>query len=137
MIVMDANLMLVSAVKDDRQESVLEQFEQWITPGIVWHAPNLARYEAANGLIRLIVAGKVSKAEAEASWDDISLLPITYHPIMNGRRVLEIVLQMKWQSAYDATYIALDEALGAELWTLNSPLYRNATSLGFPVKLLT
>lgn len=137
MIVIDANLMLVSAVKDDRQELVFQRFEQWIAQGIAWHAPDLARYEAANGLTRLIVAGKVSTAEAEASWDDISLLPITYHPILNGRRVIDIALQMKRQSAYDAAYIALAESLSAELWTLDGPLYRNATSLGFPVKLLT
>jgi predicted nucleic acid-binding protein len=137
MIVLDANLILVSAVKDDRHELVLQQFEQWLTQGIAWHAPDLARYEAANGLARLIVASKVTVSEAKASWDDISLLPITYHTMPDGRRVIEIALQMKRQSAYDAAYIALAESLNAELWTLDGPLYRNAISLGFPVKLLT
>ncbi|MDY7015890.1 MAG: type II toxin-antitoxin system VapC family toxin [Cyanobacteriota bacterium] len=40
------------------------------------------------------------------------------------------------RSAYDAAYIALAESLNAELWTLDSPLYRNATGLGFPVRLV-
>ena len=38
-------------------------------------------------------------------------------------------------SAYDAAYLALASELEAELWTLDGPLYRNAASVGFPVRL--
>jgi len=33
--------------------------------------------------------------------------------------------------------LALAEFLGAELWTLDSPLYRNASGYGFPVQLVS
>jgi predicted nucleic acid-binding protein len=50
---------------------------------------------------------------------------------VNVKRVVEIALALKRQNAYDAAYIALAEDLGAELWTLDGPLYRNAHGLGF------
>ena len=90
-----------------------------------------------NSLTRLVVAGKITINDAADSWNDILLLPITYHPVSNGRRVIEISVQLKRQSAYDAAYLSLTESLGAELWTLDGPLYRNASGLGFSVKLLS
>lgn len=39
MIVVDANLMVVSAVKDDRRQLVFQQFEQWAKQGIELHTP--------------------------------------------------------------------------------------------------
>lgn len=137
MIVVDANLMVVSAVKDDRRQLVFQQFENWATQGVELHAPHLAVYEVTNSLTRLVVAGTITINDAADSWDDISLLPITYHPVTNGRRVIEISVQLKRQSAYDAAYLSLAESLSAELWTLDGPLYRNASGLGFPVKLLS
>ncbi len=40
------------------------------------------------------------------------------------------------RSAYDAAYIALATELGADLWTLDGPLARNAVSAGLPVRLV-
>lgn len=137
MIVVDANLMVVSAVKDNRWQLVFQQFEQWAKQGIELHTPNLAAYEVTNSLTRLVVAGTITINDAADSWDDISLLPIIYHPVTDGRRVIEISVQLKRQSAYDAAYLSLAESLGAELWTLDGPLYRNASGLGFPVTLLS
>ena len=97
----------------------------------------MARYEFANGLTRLIVGGAFDADKVKSAWDEISLLSLTYHPLQQAEKVVSIALKLKRQSAYDAAYIALAELLGAELWTLDGPLYRNAVSLGFPVKLLT
>ena len=55
----------------------------------------------------------------------------------NTSRAVEIAVTLKRQNAYDASYLALAESLGAELWTFDGPLYRNATANGFPVKLLS
>ncbi|HEY2702122.1 MAG TPA: nucleic acid-binding protein, partial [Candidatus Dormibacteraeota bacterium] len=44
-------------------------------------------------------------------------------------------LQLRRRSAYDAAYLALAEDLGAELWTFDAALVRNAGARGHPVYL--
>jgi predicted nucleic acid-binding protein len=83
------------------------------------------------------VGGAFPPDKVEDAWNDISVLPIAYHDLSNAKRVVEIALALKRQNAYDAAYIALAEESGAELWTLDGPLYRNAHGLGFPVKLIS
>jgi len=101
------------------------------------HAPALARYEVANALTRLIVAIAFPADKVEEAWANLSVLPITYHPSVDAQRVVEIALRLGRQNAYDAAYLALAESLGAELWTLDSPLFRNASGYGFPVQLIS
>jgi predicted nucleic acid-binding protein len=66
----------------------------------------------------------------------IAALPIAYHPLDHAARVVSIALRLRRHSAYDAAYLALAERLGAELWTFDGPLFRNAVGLGFPVQLV-
>ena len=40
------------------------------------------------------------------------------------------------RAAYHAAYVILAQSLGAELWTLDGPLARNARGLGMPVRLV-
>ena len=52
------------------------------------------------------------------------------------QRVVEIAMHLRRRSAYDAAYIALAEALSADLWTFDAALARNAGPLGFGVRLV-
>jgi len=137
MVVVDANLFVALVSGDHRGDQVLQQFIEWIDHDVELHAPTLAQYEIANALTRLVVAGAFQFAKVEVAWDDISLLPVTYHTLENAKRTVEIALGLGRQTAYDAAYIELAERLKAELWTLDGPLYRNAAGLNFPVKLLS
>ena len=137
MIVADANLLVVLVSGDPRGNRVLQQFTDWLDNNVEIHAPALARYEIANALTRLIVGGAFSKDKVEEAWDSISVLPIQYHHLTDARRVVKLALSLNRKSAYDAAYIALAETLGAELWTLDSPLYLNAKGLGLPVNLIS
>lgn len=137
MVVVDANLLVVLAGKDSRGLSVLNCFADWIDQDIEIHAPELARYECANALTRIIVAGVLSFDDLEEALNKIAILPIQYHQIIQPKRVVEIALKLGRQNAYDAAYLALAEKLGCELWTLDGPLYRNAIGQGFAVKLIS
>ncbi len=137
MIVADANLLVVLVSGDPRGNRVLQQFTDWLDNDVEIHAPVLAQYEIANALTRLIAGGAFSEDKVEEAWNNISVLPIQYHDLTDARRVVELALSLNRKSAYDAAYIALAETLGAELWTLDSPLYLNATGLGLPVNLIS
>lgn len=135
-VVVDANLLVVLVNQDPRREAVRQQFHAWITQQVDIHAPDLALYEISNSLTRLVRANLFPKQEIATVCSFLSQLPITYHRLSLKNRVVEIALALERQSAYDAAYLALAESLNAQLWTLDGPLYRNATSHSFPIRLL-
>ncbi|HEV3072123.1 MAG TPA: type II toxin-antitoxin system VapC family toxin [Solirubrobacteraceae bacterium] len=57
-------------------------------------------------------------------------MPIAYHPLGDGARVIGAAVELRRRSAFDAAYVALARELDAELWTLDGPLARNAGSRG-------
>src|SRR5215208_5780437 len=105
MVVVDANLLVALVSGDPRGSKVLQHFTDWVSRDVEIQAPVLAQYETANALTRLIAGGAFPADKVEEAWDNISVLPITYHELSNTKRVVEIALALKRQTAYDAAYI--------------------------------
>lgn len=86
------------------------------------HAPSLCDVEVASVLRRGLLAGRLGYPRASQAVGVLADLPLTRH---GHRPLLERVLQLAPNfSAYDATYVALAERLGAALLTTDGPLSR-------------
>lgn len=89
------------------------------------HLPHLAIVEAASVLRGWVRSGQVTEQRARAALTDLADLPA-------GRWPVEALLTRIWElrnnlSAYDATYVALAEALNATLLTADVRLARALT----------
>ncbi|MDQ3678361.1 MAG: type II toxin-antitoxin system VapC family toxin [Actinomycetota bacterium] len=135
-VVVDANLLAVLALDDERAPLVETKMREWATAGETLHAPALLPYEVANALVRATVTVGLERGVVAEIWATISAVPVTLHPLREGAEVIAIARRLARQSAYDAAYVALAQSLDAELWTLDGPLARNALGIGLPVRLL-
>jgi predicted nucleic acid-binding protein len=79
------------------------------------HVPHLCPVEVTSALRSLVARGEVPEGRARTALEDLADLPATRHPV-------EPLLPRIWGlrdaiTAYDATYVALAEALEATLIT--------------------
>lgn len=91
-----------------------------LAPGELLHAPHLIDVEIAQTLRRFHLAGSLDAARAEMALDalvDLRLVRHGHAPLL--RRVWQLRGNL---SAYDAMYVALAEALGAPLLTMDRRL---------------
>lgn len=86
------------------------------------HAPHLFDVEVAQVVRRFWRAGEITPARGLQAIQDLADLPITRH---GHEPLLERIWQLRSNAtAYDASYIALAEALGAVLITRDNALAR-------------
>lgn len=126
MLVFDASalldLLLVRPQADEIRRHVAER-------GPEIHAPELIDLEVASALRRLVSTGEAPAARAREAIDDLLELPIARHP---HTPLLPRIWQLRETlTAYDASYLALAEALserGSPLLTTDAPFARAITA---------
>jgi predicted nucleic acid-binding protein len=69
-------------------------------------------------------------------WTELEALGVHYHGLADGVEAIALALRLERRSAFDAAYVQLATQIGAELWTLDGALARNAGGRGYPVNLI-
>lgn len=136
-VVVDANLLVALATRSPARPAVRTKLAEWSRAGEDLHAPWLIRYEIANALAGVLAAGRLTDEQLDEAWAAAVTTDIELHDLTDGPAVVRIAAQLQRRSAYDAAYVALATELGADLWTLDGPLARNAAESGLPVRLVT
>jgi predicted nucleic acid-binding protein len=88
------------------------------------HAPHLLDIEVTQVIRRFVLSGAVDEDRGSAALRDLMDLDVTRHPH-------DVLLPRVWQlhrnlTAYDASYVALAEALGAVLLTTDGRLAKSS-----------
>jgi predicted nucleic acid-binding protein len=134
--VIDASALVALMAREPESDAVASRIAEWIRDGLELHAPELARDETANALTRKVGVGELDAADLSTVWAELDAMPIIYHRLGDGAAVIQVAVGMERRSAFDAAYVELACELGAEMWTLDGPLARNAASRGFAVSLI-
>lgn len=125
MNVIDASALVELLIRSQRAEVVLDELRNG--PLAI---PHLADVEVTSALRRLTMSGSVSEESARDAVQSLRTLPLVrfdHHPLLERIWALRHCV-----SAYDATYVALAEALEGTLLTADKPL---ASSSGHRAKM--
>lgn len=117
---MDASALVEWLLATERGHRVHDRIGR---AGVQLHAPALVDVEVVSGLRRAVGQGAITAERGRGSIDVLLSLELTRHPVPP-------LLPRVWDlrdslSAYDATYVALAEALDMRLLTCDGRLARS------------
>jgi predicted nucleic acid-binding protein len=119
LIVIDASAAVELVLQTDRAPAIAARMSGSAQQ---LHAPHLVDIEVTQTLRRLLLAREMTPGRSEEALEDFGLLAIERHA---HRPLLARIWALKTSlSAYDATYVALAEALASPLLTCDEKLAR-------------
>lgn len=116
MIVVDTSALLSAVIQQPRNEQLVARLSQ----DSDLHAPHLIDVEMLHALRRLVARGRLTEeraADARMDLADLTLVRYPHQPL--GDRIWELRHNL---TAYDATFVALSEALAVPLITCDRRL---------------
>lgn len=120
MIVIDASAVVEALVGADVSSELLDAMTGDV------EAPHLLDIEVMSALRGLSLCGRINEPTAQRAWQDFQDLTIHRHEFaMLSARIWALRAQF---TTYDATYLALAEALDAPLYTCDAKLATNGNS---------
>ena len=119
MIVLDASAVIELLLGTEQGRVIADRIAD---PTLGLHAPHLVDVEVAQALRRLVECGELDQHDAACAIEDLRALDLERHahePLLDRIWALR-----KNLTAYDATYVALAEALDAIVLTCDGRLAR-------------
>lgn len=120
-MVLDASVILEVLLRTPESDAIADRI---LTGGTPLHAPHLLDLEVAQVLRRYVARGELTEPRGREALDLLAVFPLTRYPH-------EPLLRRIWAlreslTTYDASYVALAEALGVSLLTRDHRLARAA-----------
>ena len=123
-IVVDANLSVALIIPLPYSEVAANKWLAWEMDRVSLFAPFLWEYEVVSALRKAILAGLINRDETEKALQRLLILGVETMPpdIDLHRSALLWSEHIRQPVAYDSQYLALAEALQADLWTADKRL---------------
>ena len=131
-LVVDAGVALVVVLPHPYREHGKRFWERWTAAPRPLLAPHLWVAEVTSGLRRAVWEGILMPAEAEHALVQVLRLPVSFvADAQLARTALTWAERLQQKRAYDAFYLALAEARGAEFWSADARLVRALRQQGY------
>jgi predicted nucleic acid-binding protein len=122
-VVLDASVAVKLVLEEAYSQQAEALYQQTLLARQLVVAPPLLRAEVGNAIYQQQRRGTISPEEAEDALQRFLALSIEpQEPDGLYTHAYALALQLSLPSLYDATYVALAQALGLELWTADERL---------------
>ncbi len=123
-ICVDASFCGALVLSEPLTQSADRLMRQWAKAGATLIAPDLWAYEVTAIVRKQVRTGRLSPGESKSALDRFFILPILLmRPPHLHEAALALANKYGLPGTYDAHYLALAQAEGADLWTGDERLY--------------
>ena len=127
-VVVDANIAIKWAIKEENTDLALALLADWTEKGIIILAPALLSYEVTNVFRQRIHREAYPFKDAQRALEEIiyELIGFVFaNTSATHIRAIQLSQQFGLPAAYDAHYLALAESKHCELWTADKRLWNS------------